>query len=241
MSQPKEIGPAARVVGRPRSLTLDALLDAAIELGPKDLNMKDLAARLNVGIATIYRYVASRDDLIRLVSARQAYRHVPSDTGLPWYELVFSFAGAIYSGLASGPYLITTYLEGGLGAELEVEFVDAFIGALSSRGFSAEEALDIFRAVGRVAMGAAVAEAHFAALRAAGGDLRTSVMRTLDERDPDELPHVRKVLDAYTREQDAESWRAGVEHVVRNIAARRGEQLPDDLHKPASCNSAAQV
>ncbi len=50
-------------------------------MGLADLNMKDLAARLGVGIATLYRYVANRDELIGRRPVAQAYRYKPADTG----------------------------------------------------------------------------------------------------------------------------------------------------------------
>ena len=62
----------SRGVGRPRRLTLDQLLDTALDMGLAELSMKDLASRLEVGIATLYRYVDNREALIRLAAGRRA-------------------------------------------------------------------------------------------------------------------------------------------------------------------------
>lgn len=57
--------------GRPPKVSVDAVVDTAIELADRDgleaVSMRTLAERLGVGAMTLYSYVASRDDLVVLM------------------------------------------------------------------------------------------------------------------------------------------------------------------------------
>ncbi len=68
--------------GRPPKVSVDEVVDAAIELADRDgldaLSMRGLAEHVGVGAMSLYTYVASRDDLIVLM-VDQAFGR----TGLP--------------------------------------------------------------------------------------------------------------------------------------------------------------
>lgn len=64
-------GDASPRRGRPPKVSVDEVVDAAIDLADRDglaaLSMRTLAEHLGVGAMTLYSYVASRDDLIVLM------------------------------------------------------------------------------------------------------------------------------------------------------------------------------
>jgi AcrR family transcriptional regulator len=62
----------SRAVGRPRALTIEEILDAAIGLGLTGISLPVLAAKLGIATATLYNYVANRGELLRLAALRQA-------------------------------------------------------------------------------------------------------------------------------------------------------------------------
>ncbi|MES2497942.1 MAG: TetR/AcrR family transcriptional regulator [Pseudomonadota bacterium] len=212
---------AARQAGRPRRLTLDRLLDTAIEMGLADLNMKDLAAHLGVGIATLYRYVENRDALIRIAVGRQAARSAPVDSGQPWREIVLDYAAALFSTVGQQPSLIIEFVEARWGIAVELEFVDSFLGALQARGFSAAEGLAVYRAMAKVVLGAAVASGHFAALAARGTNQARELGQALGSFEPDELPHLRAAAEDYADEAAASAWRPILEAVLDQMERRR--------------------
>jgi AcrR family transcriptional regulator len=214
-----------RVVGRPRRLTLDRLLDAAIEGGLSDLNMKDLAARLGVGIATLYRYVENRDTLVRLATGRQAGRHAPPDTGQHWAQLARSFADALFVSLGGNAQLVIGFIEAQWGIAVEMEFVDAFLGAMTARGFEEEEAMRLYRQIGQVVIGAAAVGGHFAALSNRDTDQGRELKRALNAWDPDELPHLRRAAHAYSDEMASCDIGPAIDAILNDTARRRGETL----------------
>jgi AcrR family transcriptional regulator len=221
-----DLDPPSRGVGRPRRLTLEQLLDSAIEMGLADLNMKELAARLGVGIATLYRYVENREALIRLAAGRQATRSAPIDIGQPWEEIVREFAASLFSAVGHQPPLVVGFLEARWGIAVELEFVDAFLGALAARGFSAEEAMQLYRAMTKIVLGAAVAAGHFAALAGRGTSQARDLAGALAAWEPDELPHLRAAAADYADEAAAITWRDPLDAVLRDAAARRDGGLP---------------
>ncbi|MFE3962165.1 TetR/AcrR family transcriptional regulator, partial [Streptomyces cyaneofuscatus] len=74
-------GRPGRRPGRAPSLTRDAVADAALAEGVAVFSMPGVAARLGVSHSTLYRYVDSRDDLVRAAVGRAPARppRAPAD------------------------------------------------------------------------------------------------------------------------------------------------------------------
>lgn len=215
-----DLAPSPRSVGRPRRLTLERLLDTAIDMGLAELNMKDLAARLGVGIATVYRYVESREALIRLAAGRRAIRSAPADVGQPWQEIVRDYAASLFSSVGQEPALVIGFIEARWGIAVELEFVDGFLGALKARGFDRAEAMGLYRAMTKIVLGAAIAAHHFAALAARGTGQARELAAALETWDEDELPHLRESAMAYADEAAAVDWRPALEVMLAALEKR---------------------
>jgi hypothetical protein len=84
----------------------------------------------------------------------------------------------------------------------------------------------LYRGLSILAMGAAVAEAHYQAIRRSGTSMSTVVRRVLAERDEAELPLLRSVLDSYI-DYDGEQWLGSVRELLASTAMARGETLPE--------------
>jgi AcrR family transcriptional regulator len=213
----------ARPVGRPRRLTLEAVLDAAEEIGLADVTMRRLAQHLGVGLATLYRYVSDRDALVRLLTGRAGYRKPPPDRGQPWPVLVTGYARSIHSSLVSQPALLDAYLRGTLTAALEIEFADDFLAALGRRGFTPMQALALYHDMSMIVIGAAVVEAHVAALQSRGETIAQHVLGALTQRERGELASVRAVQRAYADPGTRSHWQRALQRLLAGVAAQRGE------------------
>ena len=183
--------------GRPRSLDLETLLDAAAQLDLSTVSMTGLAERLGVGVATIYRYVKDRESLVRLASARSVHVAMPEEQGQSWQDVVSGFALSTYSSMAARSELLHAYVDGHIGEELELEFADRFLEMMTRRGFSASRTMEIFQAIGFLAIGAAAASAHARARNAMSKEIEATVDAVLSERDPSELPSLRCFAASY--------------------------------------------
>ncbi|MEI9984228.1 MAG: helix-turn-helix domain-containing protein [Aliidongia sp.] len=218
---------AKRPVGRPARIDLRAIVDVALQIGLDRVTMKAVAERLDVGIATLYQHVRSRDDLIRMGALRLSLtRRTPEDSNQHWAELATQYASSLYEMLVAEPQLIAELMKGGYGPDTEIDFLEQFLVAMQSRGFSPRDGVRLYRGLSILAMGAAVAEAHFQAIRRAGTNLSTAVRRALAEREETELPLLRSVLDAYI-DFDSAQWLGSIRELLASTAAARGETLPE--------------
>src|SRR5687767_8427203 len=88
----REMPSHRRTIGRPRLLTRELVIDAAIEIGLAAISMKRLAEHLGVGTATLYQYVGSRDELLKLAAERQVSSLDMAGTDdLHWSKYVVAF------------------------------------------------------------------------------------------------------------------------------------------------------
>jgi len=208
--------------GRPRLLTLDQVLDGALAVGLDRFNMGVLAEHLGVGVATLYQYVAGRDDLVRRAVSRQVARlPLPVDSGQPWADYVREYALALQDALVSEPRSIAQFAEGGFGFETEVEMVDGFLAVMVLRGFTLAEAVRIVRHTGFIAFGAAVVIARERANAARGDKTGKAVERAI-ARSPAGLPLMRAAAALYTAETSQLAAEL-LQPFIEQIARQRGE------------------
>ena len=210
--------------GRPRLLTLDQVLDGALAVGLDRFNMGVLAEHLGVGVATLYQYVAGRDDLVRRAVSRQVARlPLPVDSGQPWADYVREYALALQDALASEPRSIAQFAEGGFGFETEVEMVDGFLAVMVLRGFTLADAVRIVRHTGFIAFGAAVVIARERANAARGDKTGKAVERAI-ARSPAGLPLMRAAAALYTAETSQLAAEL-LQPFIEQIARQRGETI----------------
>jgi AcrR family transcriptional regulator len=225
-SELKSVDSSAKVIGRPRRLTLRAVVEAASEIGLENLSMNAVAARLGVAVATIYTYVDSRDELIRLVANRRAWRPQVSEANQHWSDIVRAHVDGMYRLFSSEPSLLMQLVNGGLGPEEELDEVENFLKLLMTRGFTAADAFTVFCASSQLALGAAVGAARTLNWQLKGEPRRVKLARAFAEREPDEFPHLRELGDAYTGDAATVRYEDALALLLDQIAARRGETLP---------------
>jgi AcrR family transcriptional regulator len=209
---------SGKAIGRPRRLTLRAVVEAASKMGLEDLSMSGLAARLGVGIATLYTYVESRDELLRLVA-------VP-DTNQHWSEIVRAHAAGIFALFSTDPELLVQVISGALGPEEELDEIENFLKLLVARGFTTEEAYTLYRAASQIGIGGAVGTAMVLNWQNKGERRRVKLARAFAERDPDEFPHLRQLGDAYVDDARFNRYDDVLTLLLTQVAAARGEILP---------------
>jgi AcrR family transcriptional regulator len=227
---------SGKALGRPRRLTLRAVVEAASKMGLEDLSMSGLAARLGVGIATLYTYVESRDELLRLVAVHRAWRpHLP-DTNQHWSEIVRAHAAGIFALFSTDPELLVQVISGALGPEEELDEIENFLKLLVARGFTTEQAYTLYRAASQIGIGGAVGTAMVLNWQNKGERRRVKLARAFAERDPHEFPHLRQLGEAYVDDGRFNRYEEGLTLLLTQVATARGEVLPPpgDGNKPAA-------
>jgi AcrR family transcriptional regulator len=213
-------------VGRPPSLNTQAIIAAALEIGLDKVSFKQLAARLGVNVATIYRYVRNRNELLRLSAFQLTLsRRLPDQEHAHWSQLAMRYAEEMFESFMHEPELVGELLKGSIGPHVEIDVLDQFLGAMSRYGFSPEEGLLLHRAIGTFTIGAAAGVIAVKARQAAGTPWHVEIRRTLIERADSDLPNVRLAMSEYLK-FDEWHWLVPLHQMLAGIAAERGEELP---------------
>ncbi len=182
-----------RAVGRPRRLTLDAIVDAACLVGIERLEMCTVAQQLNTGVATLYGYVRGRDHLLELVAERMASRAISDNYGGTWQEVLHGHAALCFAMFNSKPEMIGNLI-GGEKTDREVAYATNIIAMLEKRGLSRELALNLYVEANQAVIGAAVMLVRRKILANAGVDEQGNVIAL-----PPGLGDYRPTLDRIVR------------------------------------------
>lgn len=146
---------AKRMVGRPRRLTLEAIVDAACDVGIAKLEMSLVAERLNTGVATLYGYVRGRDHLLELVAQRLVGQALIKDEGQSWQNILREHATITYRLFRSLPHLITN-LMGKQPEQHSFDYSRSVLALIESRGVPETAAVNAYIEINQVVIGAAI-------------------------------------------------------------------------------------
>lgn len=212
-------------VGRPPRVNLQLIVDAALEIGLDRVSLPMVADKLGVGSSTLYRHVRNRGELLRLATVKVALeRRLPAAADLHWSSIAARYAESLFESLAREPLVIQELMRGRLGPDIEVDYLEPFLAAMSQHGFSPGEGLQLFRSIGMLTVGAAVAATAQQA-RVGAGDGEDGFVRALAERPARELPLIRAAVAANV-DMESSDWKPLLQYLLAGIARARGETLP---------------
>jgi AcrR family transcriptional regulator len=138
---------------------VDAAVTLLDEQGPDGLTMRAVADRLGAGAMSLYRHVASRDELLDLVVARLLDGVVRRPRTGGWRADLEAIAGDMHAALVRRPQLtvlLTSRAGSGTGG---LRDLDVTLGVLRGAGLSARDAALANHALGNYVAGAALWEA----------------------------------------------------------------------------------
>ena len=199
---------------RPRSLSLPQVAEAALAVldreGAAGLSMRAVAAELNLSTMGLYRYVADRDELERLV-----VDHVLADLDLtapaeqPWRErltwLVHRGRSAVMRHPAAIPLLLTHRQD----SLHSLRWGESMLGVLAEAGFQDIERAVAFRALLSYLFGALQVQSH--------GPLGGAGTAVLAELPLDRFPNLARTAQAARGIDPDDEFRAGLEILLRGL------------------------
>jgi TetR/AcrR family tetracycline transcriptional repressor len=173
--------------GRPRSLTEEQIVDAAVHLARSTrlerVSMRELAGELGVPVMTIYNYVPNKEALYDLVSSSVLRGvRVPSPDEGTWEERLKQLERDVRRALADFPGLSLERGDSTEGARL----ADGVMSILASAGFGPTDAALAFAALFTFMIGQLDVDLEIAE---AGGPAATAVQgaATATDMTPDEI------------------------------------------------------
>jgi len=212
--------------GRPPRVSAAGIVAAAIDIGLSRVTLAEVASRLGVTVPALYRHVRNRDEIVKLAAIQlTVHRAQPAGAASHWSEVVRGCAHGMVELFSAEPQLICEVMNGTLGPDGEMDFVEQFLAALTPHGFEPAEGIRIHHAVAMLAIGAAVSATAMKSGYSGGASHESSIREALARRAAHELPLVRSALPAYLH-IDPRQWQESLDALVAGIAARRGETLP---------------
>ena len=224
-------GNAARAtarVGRPPRVSVQSIIAAALEIGLEHASLKQIADRLNVAPATLYRHVRNRNELLRLAAFELTLaRRLPRGAAEHWSALATRYAETLFESFCAEPQLMSELLKGRLGPHAEIDVLEQFLEAITEQGFDIAQGVWLFHAIGTLMLGAAAGAIGLQASCDAGHPWDTAMREALARRDADELRHVREVFPQAI-EQQPHHWLPALRALLVGVAVQRGETLPNN-------------
>ena len=212
--------PAKAKRGRPRRISRESILDAALEIGTEDLRMSDVAKALEVGPAALYNHVRDRDELLALMAARildeTEYDDFEPGPEATWQDWISSFAHATRTAIVANPQLLQYVRLTSAPTGLRLDRIEHLAAVLDEAGFSTRDVQHAVQTIYTLALG----EAWQNQLAGDGEDPQFAEFgRGVSERSAD-LPHLQEMLDARP-EADAQ-FAFALECLVSGLAQRLG-------------------
>jgi AcrR family transcriptional regulator len=218
--------PSLKKPGRPRSVTLDAVIDAACELGIDRIEMGAVAERLGVGVGTLYRYVKDRDHLVELVAAKRSRQDRIVDRGQSWQDVLREAAAIAYETFCATPELIGHIMSASIADETDARSTEPRLRLLVDRGFSPAEALSLLQQTQQIVAGAVVSESFKRAVEAKFGSYGGLVRHVAGTLGEDQFPLLSEAIRTGGDPANMGDYRPTLELVLaeheRRLAVKTG-------------------
>jgi AcrR family transcriptional regulator len=212
-----------RPVGRPPRINRQMIAEAAHDIGLDGLTLKAVADHLGVSIAALYHHVSSKDELLRAAAEYSATRvPLPEDRGQHWAVWLYEWATYNRDAFLAQPGLLTQFLEGAISPEVIAGNVDTILGLLVRQGFSVVDANAAYELVSSCAIGMSVVAIREREAERSGRPLAEVHRDVLAQSDPEELPHLRALIDEIGR-RGRPPFHVTIGTVLCGIAARKDE------------------
>ncbi len=157
MTRPAKAAAGVRSVGRPRILDRERIIAAAVAIGLDQVTMKSVADELGVGIATLYKYVSGRQELMQLVADElMGSVGLPRRGRLGWAEYSRRFALTLEYSMVAQPAVIRQLMDGGFGAEVGSRLRSEFLDSIRESELSRAQATQLYQAICQIAIGGAI-------------------------------------------------------------------------------------
>jgi AcrR family transcriptional regulator len=208
---------------RKRGLSRDRIVAAAIEIADADglagLSMARLAERLGCGTMSLYRHVASKDELVILMLSTAPSPPPPTDR--EWRRALTEWAIGLWDVYHRHPWILPAASAGPAADPGQLAWLEAGLSALGATGLAERDKLSAVISLLHYVRGAAALDIEASA---AGGHIDRSHYADLLRRllDPGRFPAIAAALDAGAFDADADDdpradFLPGVQRVLDGI------------------------
>ncbi|WP_405788015.1 TetR/AcrR family transcriptional regulator [Streptomyces sp. NBC_00029] len=216
--------PSTPARGRParldRTRTVGTALDLLDEVGLDALTMRRLADAMEVQAGALYRYFATKDDLLTAMAERMLEGLAATRTDGDWSEQLAALARAMRTALLARRDGARVYAGTHATGPHTLGFAEAVIGVLRTGGFGGESAARTLMAVVHFTIGHTLEEQ--AALQSSPGDAAADPRRLRLAADPERYPQLAAVLPTLTGTDYAAHFEFGLSLLLQGLRTLRG-------------------
>src|ERR1700736_359081 len=221
-AQEQRAEPARRV-----PITLGRIVAGALELidreGLTALSMRNLAAELDTGTTTLYRYVTGKDEVLVLVAdavlAETQLRRPLA--GLGWREVLEELAHSMRTALGSHPNVAALFATAVPVGPNSLRGRELTLSVLRERGFDKTLAADVYTALAHQVL-ASVLQEPMNDFRAGGlGGSKSLTLRAFYRSLPaEQYPHLVELADELTSRTAIEEFEFGLGCLLDGVELR---------------------
>lgn len=180
-------------------LNRERILRAAIDLADRDgidaLSMRRLGRELGVEAMSLYRYVASKEDLLDGVADIVVAEIELPRPGAPWKDAMRRRAVSVRTVVGRHPWAAVLIDTRTTPSPIRMRYADAVVGCLRGAGFTSRTAIHAFLALDAYIYGFALQERSLPGgtpeeLAGAGEDIRRDLPA-------DEFPHLAETVETF--------------------------------------------
>ncbi|MEM7217428.1 MAG: TetR/AcrR family transcriptional regulator C-terminal domain-containing protein [Pseudomonadota bacterium] len=139
--------PPPPITGRPALVDRERILRAALEIGIDELSMSSVARKLEVSTTALYRYYASKEDLLDACMNDFCRRISLPDADQPWQDYMAGLARSFRAALLALPGASAYGMKVGPTTPAAFAILDEALGVLMRAGFGAADAWRVYAMV----------------------------------------------------------------------------------------------
>jgi TetR/AcrR family tetracycline transcriptional repressor len=150
--------PRTRAQGGKPQLSFEAIVDAAIRVleaeGIGALNMRRIALEVDTSPMSLYRYIATKEDLLTAIADRYlAEVDLPDTRGLTWRETITASIVAVHHAFLDHPHLGSVIALQHVDAVAIFQATELILDALRQAGLDPDETVQALDVLNSYAMG----------------------------------------------------------------------------------------
>lgn len=209
--------------GPKRGLNLERIVETAVDMAGEEglakVSMVRVAKRLGVSPMALYRYVASKDELLDLML--DAGMGPPPDgrVAAGWREWLTMFAWDYLNVLRAKPWLLQVPISGPPITPNQISWLEHGLKHMSGSGITDREALSVIMLIGNLVRGWAAMTASMAGSDRPEVDYASVLSRVLD---PERFPSVVAAITSGAIDDDwddgDDEFRFGLARVLDGVA-----------------------
>lgn len=233
---PASLEAAWGVRGRPnkgpkRGLSLDQIVETAIKIALSDglaaVSMNRIAADLGAAPMSLYRYVASKDELLALMIDMALGEPPPSEPGEGWRASLSGWAWAALAAYRQQPWTLRIPITAPPITPNQIAWLEHGLRAQQDSGLTEAEKLSVIMLLGSLIRDQATLAANVGAAMRTPGSMEQVIVRNygrilLQVTTPEQFPAVHAIIAAGVfdapDDQDAE-FKFGLERILDGIEA----------------------